>query len=103
MLSRGLRMIELVVLAGACILIGLMCRSVRERVIVSLIIGCLIAPLALLLSEVWHSEHSGPQMFLELFTYVGLYWQMFLALTAALLAGSLLVGAARRLVVKEVG
>ncbi|MBX9758119.1 MAG: hypothetical protein K2Y29_05025 [Beijerinckiaceae bacterium] len=96
-------MIELVLLAGVCILIGLMCRSVRERIIVCLIIGCVVAPLALLLSEVWHSEHSGPQMFLELFTYVGLYWQMFLALTAALLTGSLLVGLARRLVMKEVG
>ena len=95
-------MIELFLLAAVCILIGLMCRDVRERVIVSLILAWVVAPVALLLSELWYSEHSGPQMFLEFFNYIALYWQIFLALTAILIAGSLLAGLARRYVVKEV-
>ena len=96
-------MLEFVVFAGVCVLIGLMGRDVRERVIVAVIIGCVVAPIALMLMELWNSEHSGPQMFLEVFTYAAVYWQLFLALTAALLAGSLLVGLARRYVIKDVG
>lgn len=96
-------MIELLTLAGVCILIGLMGRDARERVVVSILIGCVVAPIALLLTEVWNSEHTGPQMFLEISTYIGLYWRMLLALTAALVGGSLLVGLARKYVVKEVG
>jgi len=96
-------MLELFTLAGVCVLIGLMGRNARERVVVSVIIGCFVAPVALLSMEIWNSEHSGPQMFLEFFTYVGLYWRMLAALTAALIAGSLLVGLARRYVVKDVG
>lgn len=96
-------MLELLTLAGVCVLVGLMGRDVRERIIVSVILGCVVAPVALLAIEVWNSEHSGPQMFLELFTYIGIYWQMLLALTVALVAGSLLVGLARRFVMKDVG
>lgn len=96
-------MLDFVMIAGVCILIGLMGRDVKERVIVALIIGCLVAPVAFMLIELWNSEHTGPQMFLELFTYAALYWPLFLALTATLVAGSLLVGLGRRFVVKEVG
>ncbi|MFN3888754.1 MAG: hypothetical protein ACK4MV_00025 [Beijerinckiaceae bacterium] len=96
-------MLELLTLAGVCVLVGLMGRDARERIVVSIVLGFVVAPVALLLVEIWNSEHSGPQMFLELFTYIGLYWQMLLALTVALVAGSLLVGLARRFVVKDVG
>ena len=96
-------MLEFFALVGVCILIGLMGRDAKERVAVSVILGCVVAPVALMLLELWNSEHTGPQMFLELFTYFGAYWRMILALTAALVAGSLLVGLARKYVVKEVG
>ena len=96
-------MLEILALAGVCALIGLMGRDVKERVAVSLILGVFVAPIAFLLMELWNSEHSGPQMFLEAFTYFGIYWPMILGLTAALTAGSLLVGLAREYVVKEVG